>query len=67
MVELKKTAGTLDELVAREDEIKAEIKVLSKEKGRIHGTIKSFQKLIASVPKPARKKSRKKSAVAASA
>jgi chaperonin cofactor prefoldin len=61
MVELKKSADTLEELTERESEIKSQIKILTKEKSAVRGTIKSFQKLIAPESKPAKHAKRKRS------
>jgi hypothetical protein len=63
---LKKTEATLDELVQQEGLIKNEIRELQKQQKQIRVTRKAFERLTASMP-PAPKKSRRKSAVAASA
>jgi hypothetical protein len=65
MTKLTKTSATLDELILRRDELKQSIKQQQNEVKTIVGTIKQFQKLIASEPAQPARRSRKKSASAA--
>jgi hypothetical protein len=64
---LKKTEATLEELVQNRDRIKTQIRDLQRQEKTIKGTIKSIERLTASMPaeKPARRK--KARAAAASA
>ncbi len=65
-MELKKTAATLDELIAQDDEYKSQIRDLNKHRKTIKGAIRSFQRLTATLPQP-KKSARRKKATAAAA
>lgn len=65
-MQLKKSAATLDELTAREEEIKTSIRDLQKQQKQIRVTRKAFQRLQASLPqeKPQRRAKKAESAAA---